>query len=675
MKIKDIAMPEWAAPAFIFLVCFFSFGILFSRLGFFQDDWHHVFYAYWQGAQGLQRFLTVDRGPFAYVVYVFFFRLLGFSPAWWHWSLMFIRFLTAIVFWFSLRQIWPGKNGLTTWMAVLFAIYPIFMLQPLSVAYTLHWVMYLIFMLSLFLMLFAVRHAKAYVALTALAVLFEAVHLVFIEYFSGLELSRLIFLWLVFSNLPARARWKKTFQCALPYLITLVLYVIYRSSFSVLFGYDRFTIFQTLGGLVHAPLTGLAALLQSMFQDIVYIVFSPWYSAIEPSLIDLTRPSTYLIFGSAAGFAVVAYFVLSRLEKIGKENDPSAAGRQIALGGLLSVILAILPFWLAGFSIFQKNLLWSDRLALAAMVGASMIVTGGVHTLIEKPVYRNLVLSILLGLGVGLQVQTARSYQASWDKQEQFYWQLYWRAPSLQTNTFIVSDQEILFYMGIYPTAFAINMLYPQVTAPPAASYWFNAGFEHVNWETFNQGQPVSFEKYATTFTATAPDVLAITFEPGQGQCLWILRPGFADVRGLTPPAYTWMTVSNMSRIQSESQSVPPPAVFGNEPDHSWCYYYEKADLAGQFHEWQKIAGLWQDAGKNGYRANTGIELLPFIEAYARLNDWETARKITVQADVLPDRPASVLCDLWRNLESTTTPSTGRDAAIASVEGRLGCQK
>ncbi len=675
LHLRDVVLPDWSAPVFIFLVCFYSFGVLSSRLGFFQDDWHHVFQAYWYGIQGLQRFLLTDRGPFAYLIYGFFFRILGFSPANWHWSLMLIRFMTVGVFWLALRQIWPGRDSLTSWLALSFAIYPIFTLQPLSVAYTLHWAMYFVFMLSLFLMLYAIQHAKTYLPLTVLAVLLEVFHLICIEYFSGLELSRPIFLWLLFFNLSGRERFKKALRYSLPFLITLALYAVYRSSYSLLFGFDRFALLAALSGLARSPLSSLATVLQYMLQDFVYIVFSQWYSAIDPKVIDLARGSTYLIFGSVFGFAIAAYFVISRLAAVRKEPDLSGSGRQVAVAGILSVVLAILPFWIAGFSIFQKNLLWSERLALSAMPGASMIVTGAIYALIDRPPYRHLILSLLLGLGIGLQVQTARNYQASWDKQEQFYWQLHWRAPSLQANTLIVSDQEILFYMGIYPTAFAINLLYPQVLEPPAASYWFNAGFEHVNWDKFVAGEPVTFEKYTETFTATTQDVLAITFEPGLDQCLWILRPDYSDIRGLTPEAQTWLTVSNLSRIQSAPEVVPPPEIFGKEPEHTWCYYYEKADLAGQFKQWDRIVQLWQEAGQNGVRAKNSIELLPFIRAYGELNDWESARRITLQAEVLPDRSSSILCDLWRELGSTAPPSTQRDQTAAQVEGQLGCQK
>lgn len=673
--LRTITLGEWTAPVLIFIVCFYAFGLILSRLGFFQDDWHHVFYAYSQGAQGLQRFLLVDRGPFAWVIYAFFFKLLGFSPAAWHWSLMLLRFMTAILFWMALRMIWPGKSSLTAWLALLFVVYPIFTLQPLSVAYTLHWVMYLVFMLSLLLMLAAARRPEAYVPLTILALLLQATHLVFIEYFSGLDFCRFIFLWLLLSDLPAAQRLKQTFRYALPYVIVLGLYVAYRASYGAIFGYDRFTPLATLTDVFRSPLTGLAGIFQSMLQDLVYVVLSQWYAAVDPAIIDLSRPSTYYMFASAFAFAVAACVAFVRLDRKQPATDFHQPGIQAAAGGLLAVVLAILPFWLTGFSIYQKNLLWSERLALAAMPGASMLVVGAVHALIDRRLYRHIVLSSLLGLAIGFHVQTARSFQASSDKQAQFYWQLHWRAPSLEANTLIVSDQEILFYMGIYPTAFAINLLYPQVTPPPEASYWFNAGFEHLNFDNFVAGKAIAFAKYSTTFTARMPNVVAITFEPGSDQCLWILGPQIANVRDLTPPASTWLQVSNASRIRALPETAPPPAIFGIEPKRDWCYYYEKADLASQSADWSSITKLWEEAAGRGLRSANGVELMPFISAFAHLDQWQAAQELTAQAQALPDRSSSVLCDLWRNLDSSTAPSTSRDQTKTLVEAELGCQK
>jgi hypothetical protein len=327
-----------------------------------------------------------------------------------------------------------------------------------------------------------------------------------------------------------------------------------------------------------------------------------------------------------------------------------------------------------GLSIFQKNQLWSDRLALAAMPGAGMVVTGIVVTVIERPRYRNAVLSVLVGLGMSLPVQTARSYQGSWDKQEQLYWQLHWRAPSLKPSTLIVSDQEILYFMGIYPTAFAINVLYPQQLAWPAASYWFDAGMERVNWDAFSTGEAATFAKYTEEFSATNRDVLAITFQPELEQCLWVLRPEYVDLRDLSTTAKDWLAVSDPGRIQAAPQVTPPADIFGNEPSHGWCYYYEKADLARQYQQWGTVVQLWKQASGSGLRPRNSIELLPFIEAYARTGDWTLASKLTKQGQALPDRSTSVLCDVWRNLGETATASAERDRTVASVKGELGCQ-
>ena len=57
------------------------------------------------------------------------------------------------------------------------------------------------------------------------------------------------------------------------------------------------------------------------------------------------------------------------------------------------------------------------------------------------------------------------------------------------------------------------------------------------------------------------------------------------------------------------------------------------------------------------------------------LNDWQTARKITIQASVLPDQQWPLLCTLWKNLDSATATSSGRDQAFSFINARLQCQK
>jgi hypothetical protein len=195
-----------------------------------------------------------------------------------------------------------------------------------------------------------------------------------------------------------------------------------------------------------------------------------------------------------------------------------------------------------------------------------------------------------------------------------------------------------------------------------------------MNFDRFAAGTPDSFEKYTTTFAAQQADVVSITFEPGLGQCLWVLRPEVANAGGLTSAAKTWLSVSHPSRIQMTPVAAPPGPIFGPEPERTWCYYYEKADLARQYGNWDDVRAFWRQAEAAGLHASNGVELVPFIEAAARQGDWGEALAITRRAQNLPDRSTSLFCDLWRELSGSTPSASDRDRIVAEVQDDLECQ-
>lgn len=667
--------PSLMAPILIFLGCFFLFGIWLSNLGYFQDDWHHVYYAYHEGTEGLKNFFYADSRPLAYGLYGLLFRVLGFGPARWHWSLMFLRFLTALAFLLVARLLWRGEDELTTWLALFFALHPVYTLQPLAVAYTLHWVSYLAVMFSFVFMLFAVQKGgKRSWIFSGLSLALQMYHLTMMEYFSGLELVRALLLWLALPRLPFVERTKQALRLWLPYLFILLLYVVYRLSYSELFGYDRFEP-ALLSGLKSSPFTTLLLLLQNILKDSIHILVSPWYTAIEPSVFNLMRPFIWYMLGASAFSALMLFLIISRFPA--STNCQQTATNHLPLTmaafGFLMVLLALLPSWFVGFEIAEKNPLWSSRLALPAMPGASLMLVGLAYFFMPTPARRNLFLSILLGVAVGSHLQTARAFQDSWEKQRQFYWQLYWRAPVLQPGTFLVADNEILFYMGDSPTAYAINLLYPKTTQPPQVDYWFNPGSANIHMLPFEQGQPLQMSKYSSAFTASSGQVLAMTFEPQQGQCLWLLRPAYREVRSLTEEAYRWMAYSDISRAQP-GEGAPPVDIFGEEPPQNWCYHYQKADLAAQLGDWPQVLRLWEAAISNQLRPSVSIELLPFIEAYARSGQWQQAYELTVWANTLAPRPTDLLCTTWRAYHQEGLLSPANESVFVDVKEELNCQ-
>jgi len=70
----------------------------------------------------------------------------------------------------------------------------------------------------------------------------------------------------------------------------------------------------------------------------------------------------------------------------------------------------------------------------------------------------------------------------------------------------------------------------------------------------------------------------------------------------------------------------PPQVVFGNEPSHKWCYYYQKASLARQVGDWESVIKLQEKALEDGYYPEDSIEWMPLLEAYTHLGEKEKMR-------------------------------------------------
>ena len=122
---------------------------------------------------------------------------------------------------------------------------------------------------------------------------------------------------------------------------------------------------------------------------------------------------------------------------------------------------------------------------------------------------------------------------------------------------------------------------------------------------------------------------------------------------------------------QPRANDVTIPSIFGLEPTHTWCYYFEKADLARQTDSWVQVAEIGDQAFAIPYYPDDMSEYLPFVEAYARTGRWEEARDLTRKtADAMPIlKPA--LCAIWQRVE--TDPAAGIPSAqIEKMKGELG---
>ena len=115
--------------------------------------------------------------------------------------------------------------------------------------------------------------------------------------------------------------------------------------------------------------------------------------------------------------------------------------------------------------------------------------------------------------------------------------------------------------------------------------------------------------------------------------------------------------------------------IFGNEPQHTWCYYFEKASLAAQFGDWQTVNQLYAQVSKKAYTPHDGTEWTPFIQAAAHSGDWDLASQLTAKANAKTSGMGPYFCSVWEKLDAVTPAGQNKDAATSSVNGVLKCSQ
>jgi hypothetical protein len=254
---------------------------------------------------------------------------------------------------------------------------------------------------------------------------------------------------------------------------------------------------------------------------------------------------------------------------------------------------------------------------------------------------------------------------------------LYWRAPYIQPETTLLSDEEIFPYMGEYPTSFALGNLYPRQDNSLYLNYWFYSILRRFNEqvEDLQSGMDFNYAINFGRFQGNSLNSLVLSYRPEENQCLWILEPEDETLRTLPLILRETAAISNLDRIQTAAP-IPhtfPADIFGSMPEPTWCFYYQKAKLALQQENLAEVQNLWQTAEADGKRPQNGVEYLPFIEAAAAQSDWETAQTLTLQANRLTEGMKHTLCPLWEQVTSAQTLDQEGQTILAEVQERLGC--
>jgi len=176
------------------------------------------------------------------------------------------------------------------------------------------------------------------------------------------------------------------------------------------------------------------------------------------------------------------------------------------------------------------------------------------------------------------------------------------------------------------------------------------------------------------SFRGNSKDAILLDFSPELKRCLQFVSLREEDDPDLPESIRRLLSISDLSRIDREPLEhwMPPARIFGAEPKHTWCYYYEKAELAYQSGDWPEIIHFMNEAKAQGFVASDMKEYLPLLEAYLQTKNIEPAQALSLQMVRLSNNIDDRVCTLWLEA-SETNQGPELDFAFDNIREKSNC--
>lgn len=648
-----------------------TYGILLTRLGFYRDDWYMLWAAQAQGAEGVMALFKIDR-PFVGLLYAWDYTLLGKAPLPWHLYALLIKFLGALAVYWLTRLLWPERNLAATFVALLFAVYPGFYQQPNAALFINLLLSQTAGMFSLALTLAAARAQRHMLNIlwTALAFLLAVFYLAIYEAMIGLEVARLLLLFYLISQgsgvfQSLKTNLLATLKKAVPYLLLGLGFAFWR-----LFLFDstrRSTnVDALLGEYSASPLHSLAAIVFEGLKDLFDTTIFAWTAPLYRFLLS----STYRDLGISLLLAVLVivitaiYFFLAQTHSSPEENSqpPDRFGLHMAVLGALIVIVTTIPIVVAGRNVvFDYQ--W-DRYTVQSMLGVAFFI-GGLAFYAVRPPFRWVFLFSLLASGVMTQYHSAAFYREFWRQERDMWWQLSWRAPDLQAGTTVIAALPPGYRLAEeYEVWGPLNMTYN-----PAAPLKFTGQVLFDDLGFMLQKGDLDERHMRSVLVPRDYSKPLVISKPSENSCLHIIDGARLELPFIEDPLVR--DIAPYSRadliLTDAAPHAPPAEVFGAEPEHTWCYYYQKISLARQRGEWNEAARLADESETLGLKPADRSEWLPVIESY--LNTGQAQKASQVAKKIKADKNLRLtLCKQLSTWPASANPGALLQALCSSAD-------
>jgi len=157
------------------------------------------------------------------------------------------------------------------------------------------------------------------------------------------------------------------------------------------------------------------------------------------------------------------------------------------------------------------------------------------------------------------------------------------------------------------------------------------------------------------------------------GGCLWVIDHYYAIYPEKINQLYYYGELTNqdlIGEVAPETNNLSK--IIDTRPQKTWCYYFEKGDLAQSKGKYEEAVGFYEQAVAEGLVPLESIEYLPFVKAYAYLGRIEEAVALTSESFNRENLSYQPICQVWHDVleENPSIPLT----SVESVYNPNICQ-
>ena len=623
----------WFAVGTVLLLGFLAYVPLMHKFGFYRDDWYMLWAGRAFGSQGIIDLFAFDR-PFVGYIYSAIYQLLGENPILWQVYSFSLRIIGALGFLWLLRRLWPEHKIETTTAAILLFIYPGFLQWPNANTKSNHLTTYTLAILSICLSVAAFQSRKTgrKVILSLGALVLAAGYWFLYEYMIGLEGLRLLIIALLISReegqtwKPKSIRFLKSWS---PYLVLISLHLAWRL-FVFESGREGMNVDSALSFYRSTPIQMIVKRSFVLGIDVFEAVISAWAVPINSITFQL-GPKDLLVSGLlsllAIGIFATYFFSVSTHPPDApiSQNGQREVLEILIIGGA-TVLFSLIPIVAVG-----RDIRWEsgfDKYALQASAGVSMLIIGAISLLVRSKL-RFILLGLLIGIAVATHYGNAVQWTEFWEDQRELWWQLSWRAPQLKDGTVLLVEMPDQRFYEDYEVWGPANLVYsPNDDSLRVRSEIFTPG----TLEKIRVGQTETRSlRDVLDFSRSYLNSLILT-RPERTSC-WHILDGSDPVfpRKTSAMIYATVRLSQTDQIDVNAPpNTPPVQIFGSEPEHGWCYYFQRASLDVQRKDWDSVARFADQVLGAGSKPIDQSEWLPFLKGLVMVGRDDDAEQMAL---------------------------------------------